>query len=356
MLRNFAKITFRDVLITLGILLLASFVCFALQGISESDTHVPLIFVLAIFLISLKTQGYLLGIFASIGAVFGVNFMFTFPYFEFNFTLMGYPLTFFSMLAVSFSTSTLTSQVKEHEQIKLETEREKMRANLLRAISHDLRTPLTTIYGSSAALRENSDSLTPEQKDSMLRGIESDAQWLVRMVENLLSITRMDHGNVRIATVPTAVDELLDAVLIKFHKRYPNQNVLLDLPEDPVLISMDSMLMEQVLINLLENAVQHAVGMRYILLRITLGEGVACFEVLDDGCGIPTERLPYLFSGYYLPGEVIADNTKRHAGIGLSLCATIIRAHGSQITAENRPEGGAVFRFTMRTEEMTEEE
>lgn len=346
----------RDMLIFLGIMIS----CFLLSLLMQKTFHIPeqvtTSFAFAVFLISLLTDGYFWGLGAAASSILLVNYAFTFPYFEFNFTI---PSNFYSavvMALIAVMTGALTTKIKHQEAMRAQAEKEIMRANLLRAISHDLRTPLTTIYGSSAALRENGDSLTAEQKDSMLRGIESDAQWLVRMVENLLSITRMDHGNVRIATVPTAVDELLDAVLIKFHKRYPNQNVLLDLPEDPVLISMDSMLMEQVLINLLENAVQHAVGMRYILLRITLGEGVACFEVLDDGCGIPTERLPYLFSGYYLPGEVIADNTKRHAGIGLSLCATIIRAHGSQITAENRPEGGAVFRFTMRTEEMTEEE
>lgn len=345
----------RDMLLFLGIMIS----CFLASLLMQKTFHIPeqvtTSFAFAVFLISLLTDGYFWGLAAAASSMLLVNYAFTFPYFEFNFTI---PSNFYSavvMALIAVMTGALTTKIKHQEAMRAEAEKEIMRANLLRAISHDLRTPLTTIYGSSAVLRENSNTLTPEQKDKMLRGIESDAQWLVRMVENLLSITRMDQGNVQIATVPTAVDELVDSVLIKFHKRYPNQNIRLELPEDPVLIPMDSMLMEQVLINLLENAVQHAVGMHYIQLRITVRDGLAHFEVQDDGCGIPTERLSHLFSGYYLPGEAIADNTKRYAGIGLSLCSTILRAHGSQITAENIPTGGALFRFTMRTEEMAEE-
>jgi len=346
----------RDMLIFLLIMTLCFLSSLLMQNMFHIPEQVTTTFAFAVFLTSLLTDGYFWGLAASAASLLLVNYAFTFPYFELNFTI---PSNFYSavvMALIAVLTSALTTKVKRQEAMRAEAEKEIMRANLLRAISHDLRTPLTTIYGSSAALRENGDSLTPEQKDKMLRGIETDAQWLVRMVENLLSITRMDHGNVRIATVPTAADELVDAVLVKFHKRYPNQHVLLELPEDPVFIPMDCMLMEQVLINLLENAVQHAKGMTRVLLRITVAGDAATFEILDDGCGIPEERLPHLFSGYYMPGELVADNTRHNAGIGLSLCATIIRAHGGFITAENIPTGGAVFRFTLNTEEMTDEQ
>jgi len=259
------------------------------------------------------------------------------------------------MALIAILTSALTTKIKRQEAMKAEAEKEKMRANLLRAISHDLRTPLTTIYGSSAALRENADTLTDQQKDKMLLGIQQDAQWLVRMVENLLSVTRMDGGNVRIFTVTTAVDELLDSALVKFQKRYPQQKVLLDLPQEPVLISIDCMLLEQVIINLLENAVQHARGLTQILLRVRLQEKMVVFEVVDDGCGIPADRLPQLFAGYFAPGEQPVDGGKRNAGIGLSLCATIIHAHGGSIDAENNPSGGATFRFSLQMEDITDE-
>ncbi len=349
------KFRIRDVIPFFLIMSLCFCISLLMQNIFHIPEQVTTTFAFAVFLISLITEGYFWGLAASVVSMFLVNYAFTLPYFELNFII---PSNFYSavvMAAIAALTSALTTKVKRQEAMKAETEREKMRANLLRSISHDLRTPLTTIYGSSAALRENCHTLTPEQRDKMLLGIQQDAQWLVRMVENLLSITRMDGDNVQIRKVTTALDELLDAVLIKFRKRYPEYTVELDLPEELVLIPMDCILMEQVLINLLENAVQHGKGLTRILLRVIQKNDRAVFEVIDDGCGIPAERLERLFKGVLPAGEQPADNAKRNAGIGLSLCATIVRAHGGTIEAENAPGGGAIFRFILNTEETADE-
>jgi len=350
-----SRICMRDMLLFVCILGLCFCFSILMQDVFDIPEQITTTFAFAVFLISLLTDGYFWGLAGSAVSMLLVNYAFTFPYFEFNFVI---PSNFYSavvMALIAILTSTLTTKVKHQEAIKAETEKEKMRANLLRAISHDLRTPLTTIYGSSAALRENADTLTQQQKDKMLLGIQQDAQWLVRMVENLLSVTRMDGGNVRIFTVTTAVDELLDSALVKFQKRYPQQKVLVELPLEPALISIDCMLLEQVIINLLESAVQHAQGLTQILLRVRLLEKNVVFEVVDDGCGIPQDRLPQLFIGYLAPGDQPVDNAKRNADIGLSLCATIIHAHGGSIEAENNPSGGATFRFVLQMEEMTDE-
>ncbi|MBR4972431.1 MAG: PAS domain-containing sensor histidine kinase, partial [Oscillospiraceae bacterium] len=283
------------------------------------------------------------------------NYAFTFPYFAMDFLISANFFSAVVMAVISVLTSTLTTKLKHAEAMKAESEKERMRANLLRAISHDLRTPLTTIYGSSTAMRESGDQLTPQQKDKMLKGIQEDAQWLVQMVENLLSITSIDSSDVHIATNPTALDELVDAVIVKFRKRYPDQTLILELPEDLVIISMDAMLIQQVLINILENAVQHGKGLTRLVLRVTQANGWATFEIEDNGCGIAPERLPHIFTGLYDDAQHPADHAKRNAGIGLSVCATIIRAHSGQITAENLPGGGALFRFTLKTEEMLDE-
>ena len=230
-----------------------------------------------------------------------------------------------------------------------------MRANLLRAVSHDLRTPLTTIYGSSTTLLENSSAMTEEQKKKIVAGIKEDSEWLVRMVENLLSITRIDSGQVKILKTPTVLEELIDAVILKFKKRYPAQRVEIEIPDEMIVIPMDAMLMEQVIVNILENAVQHAKGMTLLKLRVfTLGKQ-AIFEVKDDGCGISQKRLGTLFTGYGPQEYEIADGRKKNAGIGLSVCATIIKAHGGSIKAENAKTGGAVFRFVLDTEETNDE-
>ena len=172
------------------------------------------------------------------------------------------------------------------------------------------------------------------------------------MVENLLSITRIDGGNVSLIKTPTMLEELIDSVLMKFRKRYSGQPVTIDLPDAMVVIPMDALLIEQVIINLLENAVQHAEGMTELHLRVTAADGQAVFEIIDDGCGIPTDRMSTLFTGYYRRKEAVADGRKKNTGIGLSVCATIIKAHGGEITAENAATGGAIFRFTLHTEEL----
>lgn len=345
----------RDVAITVGILTLCFGASLLLQDVFDIPEQVTTSFAFAVFLVSLLTDGYVYGLAAAFASVLLVNYAFTFPYFSFNFLIRSNFFSAVVMAVISVLTSALTTKIKRQEAMKAESEMERMRANLLRAISHDLRSPLTTIYGSCTAIRENGHRLTPQQKDNMLRGIQEDAQWLVRMVENLLSITRIDSGKVQLATVPTAADELIDSALVKFRNRYPHQRVILELPEELVLIPMDALLIEQVLLNILENAVQHGGGVTRLTLRVQLQGQWAVFEVSDNGRGIPPDRLSAIFTGLYDSRERPADNSKRNAGIGLSVCATIIRAHGGIIAADNLPEGGARFRFTLKTEESTDE-
>ena len=147
-LRNFLKRFFplssRGWLIFLVAMAVASVLCWLLGRTTSSDTHVPMIFVLAVLVVALCTDGYFYGLLAAISSVLGVNYAFTYPYLKLDFSIYGYPLTFMTMLAVGFAVSTLTTRVKAQEKLRAESEREKMRANLLRAVSHDLRTPLPT--------------------------------------------------------------------------------------------------------------------------------------------------------------------------------------------------------------------
>lgn len=343
-----------------SLILLTSLVCaFGLsllfQYIFSVREHITTVFVFAVFLVSLFTDGYLYGVFAAFLGTVAVNYAFTFPYFSLNFTIPVNMISGIIMIAIAVLTSALTTKLKQHEAMKAEGEKERMRANLLRAVSHDLRTPLTTIYGSSTTLLENSAAMTEEQKEKIVTGIKEDSQWLIRMVENLLSITRIDSGKVQIIKTPTVLDELIDAVILKFKNRYPGQPVDLALPEDVIIIPMDAILIEQVIINILENAVQHAEGMTHLTLRVfTLGDK-AIFEITDNGCGISPKHMETLFTGYYTQDGEIADSQKKNAGIGLSVCATIIKAHGGSIKAENAKTGGAVFRFSLDTEEINDD-
>lgn len=345
----------KDSVITVIFLLLAFGISLLFQYIFNVQEHITTIFVFAVFLVSLKTKGYIYGISAAFLGTIAVNYAFTFPYFALNFTIPVNLISGIVMIAVAVLTSTLTTKLKHHEMLKAESETERMRANLLRAVSHDLRTPLTTIYSSSTTLIENGDALSKAQKSQIVAGIKEDSEWLIRMVENLLSVTKIDSGRVKIIKSPTVLEELIDSVMLKFKKRYPSKNVEIEIPDDIVIIPMDAILIEQVIINLLENAVQHAEGMTKLSLKIfTLGEK-AIFEIEDNGCGINPKLFDTIFTGYYISEDNLSDGQKKNAGIGLSVCATIIKAHGGSIKAENTKTGGAVFRFSLDTENSNDD-
>ena len=155
----------KNIFITAAMLAAATAICFILRPLVPTDTHVPLIYVLAVLCVSRLTEGYFYGVLASMVAVVGVNYIFTYPYFQVDFTVTGYPLTFIVMLTVSISVSALMTQIKMQEHVRLKAEKERMRANLLRAVSHDIRTPLTSIEGAAAGIIDNKDVLTEEQKE-----------------------------------------------------------------------------------------------------------------------------------------------------------------------------------------------
>jgi len=318
-----------------------------LQSWFQTYTMTPMIFVLGVFLVSWRTQGYFWGFAASLISVLAVNWAFDLISPECISSAVV-------MLIVSTMTGALTTRLKQQEKLKAEAEKERMRGNLLRAVSHDLRTPLTSIYGACSVILDTQDTISREQAMQLLKDIQSDAQWLNRMVENLLSVTRVDADRVRLATRSTVLDELIDSVLVKFRKHYPAQKVQVQLPESFVSIPMDPVLIQQVLMNLLENAVFHAVGMKNLWLRVEVMDGQAVFCVEDDGCGIQPDRLPHLFSG--LQDRDGPADSGRNMGIGLSVCQTIVKAHGGELRGENRPEGGAVFYFGLEMEESEDVE
>lgn len=351
-MKKFSKYI-KNFLITIISLICAFGLSLLFQYIFEVQEHITTVFVFAVFLISLLTDGYFYGVVGAFIGTIAVNYAFTFPYFALNFTIPVNMISGIIMIAIAVFTSALTTKIKQHEATKAESEKERMRANLLRAVSHDLRTPLTTIYASSTTLLEDSNVMTTEQKSKIVAGIKEDSEWLVRMVENLLSVTRIDSGQIKIIKSPIVLEELIDSVMLKFKKRYPSQKVKIELPDDMVIIPMDAILIEQVLINILENAVQHAKGMTTLILRVfTLGNR-AVFEIVDNGCGINPKYLETLFTGYYTSENDVADSQKKNAGIGLSVCSSIIKAHGGNIKAENMKTGGAVFRFELDTEEIS---
>lgn len=325
----------------------------------QNSHNIPLIYILALILIALNTEGYVYGIFASLFCVAAINVFFTFPYYKMDFSLDGYPFTFVGMLTISIITSTATTRIKkqklaleERERKLIQADKERLRANLLRAISHDLRTPLTSIIGSSSSYMEGAESLSPSEKLELISNINEDAHWLLNMVENLLSVTRIQDSGGEVRKTLEVVEEVVGEAITRVRKRHRNLSVNVDMPPHFLMVPMDAILIEQVLINLLENAFLHADSKQPIELIIQNQQEQVTFRIKDYGVGLDENRLETLFEGKY---QSESTDSHRGFGIGLPICRTIITAHGGTIRALNH-ENGAEFIFSLPKEKVTEDE
>ena len=343
------KAWLKDGLLTAAIMSAAFLLNQLLLQVFHTQTMISMLFVLGVYLVSLVTRTYFWGIGASLVSALMINYSFTYPHFSDMITPEGLSSAII-MLIVSVITGTMTTKIKRQNKMKAEAERERMRANLLRAVSHDLRTPLTAIHSACSAMLDNYDVLTDQQHRKLLEDVQTESMWLNRMVENLLSVTRLDNASVALRLQETVLDELIDALIVKFRKYYPHQAVDVILPEEFLTIPMDPTLIQQVLMNLLENAVQHANGMQQLQLEVVAEKNKAVFYVRDDGCGIPPDRLPGLFTAIH-DKTMKPDSKRNNMEIGLRVCRAIIKAHGNEITVRNRASGGAEFCFTLEIKE-----
>lgn len=499
-LPHISKRSILDFLVTMFIIAIAVAAAALLVRWTKNSSNVTAVFMLAVLLVSRMTDGYGWGIFASIMGVFAVNFVFTDPFYQFNFTAAGYPIIFISLLLISIITSAATGSIKkqarmacsreqqvrklyefsqqlantnntdtmidltihylhdmldrpilyvkdidsisqdqericgkisdfvsdsiehsavydcfrlkcdagagtiyspyamfryvplmggesmlgsvgilwkdqqidetvmehirmilaqtgismerqilaeERNRASLAADREKIRSNLLRSISHDLRTPLTGIIGASAAIIENGNRIGTEETTKLVSDIHEDAEWLLRMVENLLSVTRVSQNGV-LKKSEEAAEEVIAEAVARCKKRFPNAQIRVQPPTEMLLVPMDATLIVPVLINLIENAVRYAGTPVDISLRRDGDE--AAFTVRDFGRGIDSDRQSGLFDSTQ---HTQPDSRRGGLGIGLTLCRSIITAHGGEIREINHPDGGAQFVFTLPLEEDT---
>lgn len=342
----------QDLLISLAGIAAAVMVSHLLSRIyDDNNPFATSIFILAVAIVSRFTRGYWPGILASVTGVVCVNYLFTYPFGEFDLSITGYPLTFAVMLLVSIFISTLTTQVKRQEHLRFEAEKDKMRANLLRAVSHDIRTPLTSILGSSSAMLE-SGALTPEECVQLAGDIHRNALWLLRMTENILSVTRFGEDGVVLQKTDEVVEEIVGSAITRFRKTC-HTDIPIDVrkPDEILLAPMDATLIEQLLLNLLENVVQHGQTPTQIQIEIEQAPEKICLSICDNGGGIPKNLLPVLFDGYASSGGSGLPDQNRRVGIGLAVCRAIVRAHGGEISVKNNAMGGATFSFWLPTRE-----
>jgi two-component system sensor histidine kinase KdpD len=233
----------------------------------------------------------------------------------------------------------------EKETAKAETERERFKSNLLRAISHDLRTPLTGITGAAEMLLQ---SLKEEENVKIVQGIYEDSSWLIRLVENILSLTRIQEGSLALNIQTEAVEEIVAEAVDRTLKYAPNHKISTSIPDDVLFVPMDGKLIIQVLINLLDNAIKHTPISDKIKVSVRKESNKVWFEVSDNGTGINPQDLPNLFDMFFIATDSHSD-ARRGIGLGLTICKAIIDFHGGEITAESRNGKGATFRFFLQT-------
>jgi two-component system sensor histidine kinase KdpD len=233
---------------------------------------------------------------------------------------------------------------EEAQQARLRSETERLRNSLLSAVSHDLRTPLAAITGSASTLVEGGDALDPETRRELAQGIEDEADRLNRLVHNLLDMTRLESGGIRVRKDWHSLEEIVGSALDRMEKALGGRRVVTDLPAALPLVALDPLLIEQALINLLDNAVKHTPPDAPIEIAASVDDGVVSVLIADRGPGFAPDEVERVFDKFYRGGTAAS---RSGAGLGLTIVRGILEAHGGRVVAENRPGGGALFRITL---------
>lgn len=240
---------------------------------------------------------------------------------------------------------------KEKEAAKLLAENEKLRANLLRSISHDLRTPLTAISGNASILLSGEGAIDAPQRQQIYTDIYDDAAWLTNLVENLLAVTRIEEGRMKLQMQPQLVEEIVSEALNHISRKKAAYHISVHHGDDLLFAQCDARLIVQVLINLVDNAIKYTPEGSHICVTTKGSDGKAVICVADDGPGISDAEKSRVFQMFYTGSNPIADS-RRSLGLGLSLCKAIVTAHGGEITVGDNEPHGTVFTFTLPSGEV----
>ena len=229
--------------------------------------------------------------------------------------------------------------------------KEQLRANLLRSISHDLRTPLTSISGNASNLLSNGDKFDDETKKQLYSDIYDDSLWLNNLVENLLSVTRIEEGKMNIRLQTELLDEVIAEALQHISRAKTEHRIVFRSSEEFMLVRVDARMIMQVVINMVDNAIKYTQKDSEITISTQKCKDKAVVRIADNGPGIPDEMKPLVFEMFYSGAKNIADS-RRSLGLGLSLCKSIITAHDGELVLSDNVPHGAVFTFSLPIEEV----
>ena len=305
------------------------------------------VYVLGTLLTSLFTKSYFCGFLSSFSSVLLFNFCFTEPRLTLHAYERGYPVTFAIMLIVSIITVTLAIQnirnAEEKERAAVHAKNEQLRADLLRTISHDLRTPLTSISGNASNLISNYEKMDAPTRKQTFLDIYNDSMWLINLVENILSISRIEDGRMNLSISTELVSEVFEEALRHTNRHSAQHTITVQMADDLLLARMDAKLVVQVLINLVDNAIKYSPEHSKITIRLQKRTGFVRIEIEDQGIGIPQSEYHKIFQRFYR-GTAPEVREKSGTGIGLYLSRQIIEQHGGTITvASGKVRKGSTF-------------
>jgi len=332
---------------SLVILVIATLFSLLIHSAGAGKENAAMVYIVGVLLITVFTTGYFYGAVGAVLSVLIFNYFFTEPLHTFAVMNRSDVVMMFFFLMAAFISSSVTVRFQKQMQIAEDTraqmEREHLKSSLLRSISHDFRTPLTGILGDCSLLAETEemDELTRKQ---LAGEIQEQTIWLIKMMENILNMTKIENGQLYIKKQPEVVDDIVYEAATHVAGLREKRNFQVELPDELVVVPLDGPMMAQVLINLLDNAMKNTEYGGMIRVSAVYKEEKVYFKVEDDGKGIEKELLPYIFDEFVTQSEARADR-QRGIGLGLAICKAVVEAHGGEIYAENREEGGACIGF-----------
>lgn len=325
-------------------------VSFLLDFFHINNLNFIMIYILGVMFIAIFSEGYIVSLLFSLLSVVSYNYFFTSPRYSLAVFDLKYIATFIIMFAISIIVSRMTFNLKkklleinnlnrEKFKIEKETESEKLKATMLRSISHDLRTPLTSI-SSGAELLLCDNNLSIDERQEILKNIFDVTNWTIRLVEDLLVLTKCESNNLIVHRENEAIEEVVSQALRNIDSIKGGREIIVDIPKELMLVSMDATLIIQLLSNILNNAIKFTGDDGKIKLQIFNSGNSAVFRIYNNGRKFDNEKISKIFDLYY------SDADRASTGIGLAVCKAIVLAHGGDINARNNDEG-VVFEFTL---------
>ena len=347
----------KESVLCLIVLAVATLMGYAFKAFSLTDTDIIMLYIIAVLVISIITSRILYCLISSIVCVTLFNFLFTYPEFSLSAHGAGYPVTFITMFITAFIAGSLANKLKRNTQIAKQNAKEKeeaallaqneqLRANMLRSISHDLRTPLTSISGNASTLISAGSTLDEDAKQQIYTDIYSESMWLIGLVENLLYATRIEDGKMQLRLSVEILDDLVSEAAKHTQRTHPKRRINVEMRDEIIPVVADANLVVQVIINLIDNAVKYSDEDSPVTVRVKKETDFAVIAVADFGVGIPESERSKVFDMFYTGGNRSSDS-RRSLGLGLSLCKSIVSSHGGTITVSDNNPKGTVVSFTL---------